>query len=404
MRCSGKKSHSILGNVGQLFGARGAHLDHGLRELPVSTLPFLRMPVFGTVVVSVSEAARGGVARGEGVLRLRGKMVSASIGPAPDGLHPNILDTKHFNLELHGIDALDDTDADSARARPRPARACAFRGAQAQASRGAARPVTDRAPRALHARGSIVAASLRGLGIFHERHCAPLTGSSLRSILALSFALAPHPRKRQREHSDRSDAAGATAQMVSPAPQGLRRALVAQISSGRCAASVSVDTVPGRRQRPDRLRPRRDALRSIKICCSSPRSSTPTPAMATAGVNSTDGRSGWHLGASVGPAFDLTQSVRFDLSAEIGFHQLQESISTASSAYSTSATLPYFGIRPAISVQLGQGKFSGAIGAAFYFRLDAGPAPARMDSPDDGGHQLGVEAFLTLRISLLNGN
>lgn len=83
----GKKSHSILGNIGQLFGARGAHLRAGLREFPVSTLPVLRAPVIGTVVVGVGE-------------HLAGFLSERSFAKG------------HFNLELHGIDALDDSDTD----------------------------------------------------------------------------------------------------------------------------------------------------------------------------------------------------------------------------------------------------------------------------------------------------
>lgn len=84
-----RPSQSILGGMGQLFAARRPHLRAGVRELPIATLPLLRAPVFGTIVLGVGDqlAAR--------LLRW-----SAAAG--------------HVNLELHGIDALDATDADSA--------------------------------------------------------------------------------------------------------------------------------------------------------------------------------------------------------------------------------------------------------------------------------------------------
>jgi hypothetical protein len=93
---SRKPSQSILGGVGQLFASRSAHLRAGVRELPVSTLPFSRVPVIGTVVVGVAEPLAQWLSL-RSFARSRG-----------DALH-----TKHFNLELHGIDALDDSDADS---------------------------------------------------------------------------------------------------------------------------------------------------------------------------------------------------------------------------------------------------------------------------------------------------
>jgi hypothetical protein len=70
-----RKSASILANAG-LF-RRGAHLRDGVRELPMATLPLLRVPVIGTTVIAAPWLARGGFAGG------------------------------HLNLELHGIDALD---------------------------------------------------------------------------------------------------------------------------------------------------------------------------------------------------------------------------------------------------------------------------------------------------------
>jgi len=76
----GRRSQSILGSVGQLFAPRAPHRRRGVRELPVATLPGLRAPVFGTTVLPFPWLARGASAGG------------------------------HFNLELHGIDALDRTD------------------------------------------------------------------------------------------------------------------------------------------------------------------------------------------------------------------------------------------------------------------------------------------------------
>ncbi len=91
-----KPSQSILGGVGQLFAPRGAHLRSGLRELPVGCLPLSRFPVIGTVVVGVAEPLAAWLS------------ARAFARSREDALH-----TKHFNLELHGIDALDDSDAGS---------------------------------------------------------------------------------------------------------------------------------------------------------------------------------------------------------------------------------------------------------------------------------------------------
>ena len=81
----GRRSESILGGVGQLFGSRGAHLRAGVRELPISTLPLLRGPVIGTVVAGLPEA-------------LSARFASWAFASG------------HFNLELHGIDLLDQSD------------------------------------------------------------------------------------------------------------------------------------------------------------------------------------------------------------------------------------------------------------------------------------------------------
>ena len=75
-----RRSGGILGSPGQVFGSRAPHWRSGLRELPIATLPFLRVPVIGTVVQAAPWTARFGAAGG------------------------------HFNLELHGIDLLDASD------------------------------------------------------------------------------------------------------------------------------------------------------------------------------------------------------------------------------------------------------------------------------------------------------
>jgi len=82
----GRQSRSILGRPAQLFSRRSPHWREGLRELPVATLPVLRAPVIGTVVLAVPERCAAALAR-----------AGAAGG--------------HFNLELHGIDALDASDA-----------------------------------------------------------------------------------------------------------------------------------------------------------------------------------------------------------------------------------------------------------------------------------------------------
>jgi peptidoglycan/xylan/chitin deacetylase (PgdA/CDA1 family) len=76
----GRRSQSILGGLRQLFAPRGPHRRRGVRELPVATLPGLRVPVIGTTVLPFPWLARRAFAGG------------------------------HLNLELHGIDALDATD------------------------------------------------------------------------------------------------------------------------------------------------------------------------------------------------------------------------------------------------------------------------------------------------------
>jgi hypothetical protein len=81
-----RRSESILGGVQQLFARRGPHWRDGVRELPIATLPVLRAPVIGTVV-----------------LALRGNSAAALARAGRAG--------GHLNLELHGIDALDASDA-----------------------------------------------------------------------------------------------------------------------------------------------------------------------------------------------------------------------------------------------------------------------------------------------------
>ena len=85
-----RKSESILGGMAQLFARRSAHRRAGVRELPVATVPLLRAPVIGTSVLLWPALARAGFAGG------------------------------HLNLELHGIDALDESDVPSAIARAQP--------------------------------------------------------------------------------------------------------------------------------------------------------------------------------------------------------------------------------------------------------------------------------------------
>jgi hypothetical protein len=86
----GRKSVSILGGVGQLFGGRRAHRRRGVRELPIATLPGLRAPAIGTTVLPFPLIARSAFAGG------------------------------HFNFELHGIDVLDRSDVPEEIGRAQP--------------------------------------------------------------------------------------------------------------------------------------------------------------------------------------------------------------------------------------------------------------------------------------------
>jgi len=81
----GRRSRSILGAPAQVFGSRSPHWRSGLRELPIATLPILRAPVIGTVLAAAPPRIGSALAR-----------AAAASG--------------HFNLELHGIDALDGSD------------------------------------------------------------------------------------------------------------------------------------------------------------------------------------------------------------------------------------------------------------------------------------------------------
>jgi len=89
----GRKSHSILGGPRQLFYGRAPRwlpvatpsVQTRLRELPVATLPVLRVPIIGTIVVATPE-------------KLAAKLLWAARAGG------------HVNLELHGVDVLDSTD------------------------------------------------------------------------------------------------------------------------------------------------------------------------------------------------------------------------------------------------------------------------------------------------------
>lgn len=89
-RLRGQRSHSILGGMAQLFAPRAPHLRQGVREMPIATTPLLRAPVIGTTVLAWPWLSRLGAASG------------------------------HLNLELHGIDALDESDIPPDIARRQP--------------------------------------------------------------------------------------------------------------------------------------------------------------------------------------------------------------------------------------------------------------------------------------------
>ncbi len=122
-----------------------------------------------------------------------------------------------------------------------------------------------------------------------------------------------------------------------------------------------------------------------------------TKTAATDGID--ESRSGWHLGASIGPSFPISSRARLDLNLEMGIHRLEESTTQGNTAYSTYATLPFVGLRPALSIELGSGRTRGALGLAAFFRVDV-PQKQPSGLPDDGGHELGVMAFLAVKLAL----
>lgn len=63
MALAGRRSRSILGNVGQLLRPRTPHVDHGVLELPVSVLPGLRVPYIGTLLTGLPAAVSEALAR-----------------------------------------------------------------------------------------------------------------------------------------------------------------------------------------------------------------------------------------------------------------------------------------------------------------------------------------------------
>lgn len=84
MRLAGRVSRSILGPPAQLFASPRPHRRGGLPELPIAVVPGVRLPFYGTLVVSAPEALSAALAR-----TLRGP---------------------HLNFELHGIDLVDESD------------------------------------------------------------------------------------------------------------------------------------------------------------------------------------------------------------------------------------------------------------------------------------------------------
>ncbi len=82
----GRRSHSILGPIGQLLRPRVPHVDsHGVLELPVSVLPGMRAPFIGTLITTTPAAVTTTLAR-----QLRADELVV--------------------IELHGIDLLDGSD------------------------------------------------------------------------------------------------------------------------------------------------------------------------------------------------------------------------------------------------------------------------------------------------------
>jgi hypothetical protein len=82
----GRESHSIVGAPGQLFRPRRPHrAANGVLELPISVIPRLRLPFYGSVLASVPEAVSAALAR-----------TLAS--------EPLVV------IELHGADLVDESD------------------------------------------------------------------------------------------------------------------------------------------------------------------------------------------------------------------------------------------------------------------------------------------------------
>src|SRR5439155_8682291 len=62
LKLLGHESRSILGDVRQLAGPRGPHRRRVV-ELPISVLPGLRVPFYGTLLTALPEAASLALAR-----------------------------------------------------------------------------------------------------------------------------------------------------------------------------------------------------------------------------------------------------------------------------------------------------------------------------------------------------
>lgn len=86
MALRGRSSRSILGPPGQLLRGRAPHRGaHGVVELPVATLPGLRLPYIGTLLSMLPEAA--------------GTLLGLTLAKDPLVV-----------VELHGVDLLDASD------------------------------------------------------------------------------------------------------------------------------------------------------------------------------------------------------------------------------------------------------------------------------------------------------
>ncbi|TNF27747.1 MAG: polysaccharide deacetylase [Deltaproteobacteria bacterium] len=82
LRVTGRKSQSILDHPSVMWQRRTPHMRHGLLEIPVTVLPWLRVHVIGTSLLQLGE-------RGYSVIR------------------PWLRQVEVVNLELHGIDLCD---------------------------------------------------------------------------------------------------------------------------------------------------------------------------------------------------------------------------------------------------------------------------------------------------------